>query len=141
MIQLQTCTGSITVKYSAAKSVYGMQMTQIEIKPVKLVKAADGTLTKPTLGQMLEGFECNGVLFETFELAEAHREHLPLRDKLTAAMFEIVANTRWFDNDDDDLIEDMAERLSNAMLGMSERADEARDTIIEVLSRDKELYA
>lgn len=116
-------------------------MTKHSIKPVKLVKDAEGSLTKPTLGQMIDGFECNGILFETEEAAKNHREHLPLRDKLHAAMFQIIVNANYFDEDDDAAIEELAERLSLAMLGMRERADEERDIIIEVLQKDKELYS
>lgn len=116
-------------------------MTKPKVTPVKLVRDAEGRLCKPTVGEMIDGFECNGVLFESEDAAKRHLEHLPLRDRLQAAMFEVVVNTDWFDSDDDDVIEEMAERLALSMLGMKERIDGTRDEIISILQKDKELYS
>lgn len=111
------------------------------INKVKLVRAPDGSLLKPQLGEFIDGYEVGGILFDTFILAEAHQKHLPLRARLEAAMFEIVVNTGWFHNDDDENIQDMAERLATAMLGVNQHVIESRDEIIAVLLQDKELYS
>ena len=115
-------------------------MTKHSVKPVRALKSPDGTLSPMALGTIVDAFEAEGSLFPTEAQALAHLAHIPLRKRLSLAMFQVLVAAKWYGEDDEDTIADAAEDLAFAMLGVDEQRNEVRDEIIAVLECDRELY-